>query len=123
MSNPTESRKRTVQQGRDLIAAWKASGISATAFCREQGIHPKRIDWWKRRLRQLDEAQPRHPSAMSFIEIPTNQEKPPPAPSKAPSTMDILLPCGIRLTLHPDTPLERLSAVVAALSPKGSAPC
>ena len=123
MSNPTQPKKRSIQQGRDLIAAWKASGMSAVAFSRQQGLHPRRIEWWKDRLRRLDRAQAPQSPAMAFIQIPTHQEPPPPAPSLTASTIDILLPSGIRLCIRPDTPLERLSAVVSALSQKGSAAC
>jgi hypothetical protein len=34
------------------LAAWKASGLSQAAYCREQGVNPVQFSWWKRRQSQ-----------------------------------------------------------------------
>lgn len=114
MSDPPRPKKRTIRQGRDLVAAWRSSGLSATAFCREHRIDPKRLSWWKRRLRHLDQAAPPAASASAFIQLPVD---PPPEPF----LIEVTLLNGIRLSIHPHIPIARLSAVVTALSGIGAA--
>lgn len=49
----TRIRKRTywtVEEARQTLAAWERSGLSMAAFCRERGIRPKRLYWWRSRL-------------------------------------------------------------------------
>ncbi len=116
MSNPTHPRKRTIQQGRELIIAWKNSGLPASAFARSQGVHPKRLDFWQRRLRQLDLVAVPDAGCSGFIRIEEVEPAPVAQVAQPPPVIEALLPNGIRLAIHADTALPRLVAVVAALS-------
>ena len=37
---------RTVEQWRELVRAWRASGSSATVFGRERGVNARTLRWW-----------------------------------------------------------------------------
>lgn len=43
-------RKWTKLDGERLVAAWQESGLSITEFARRHGVHPQRVQWWKRRI-------------------------------------------------------------------------
>jgi hypothetical protein len=34
-----------------LVAAWRASGQTAAAFCWDRGVHPARFAYWRRQVR------------------------------------------------------------------------
>jgi len=64
-----KSRKRSRQgtsEGRALISAWKASGLSQAAFSRRAGIPKQRIAYWRRRL-----PSPGSTPTPGFVEIPS----------------------------------------------------
>jgi hypothetical protein len=42
--------KLTEDDARALLAAWKASGSSLSAFARGRGLGAERLRWWKKRL-------------------------------------------------------------------------
>lgn len=42
----------TESQARRLLDAWKESGLSISAFARSERIRPRRLLWWKERLRE-----------------------------------------------------------------------
>jgi hypothetical protein len=42
--------KRTPEQWRELLAAQRASGLSAAAFCREHNLPAKSFYYWQRKL-------------------------------------------------------------------------
>ncbi len=127
--SPKHLRKprRTIEQGRVLVQAWKASGLSAKAFGQAHGVDGKRLSFWQRRVRKADREAARQCTPMadpSFIRVEADNGNPASAivaksigtsPVGAPSSIEISLPNGIRLVMHADTPLARLVAVVDAL--------
>lgn len=36
--------------GRALVEAWRASGLSGAAFCRQHGLRAQRLHYWRERL-------------------------------------------------------------------------
>jgi len=50
VASPLPSRM-TRAQGEDLVARWRASGLSQSAFCRQQGYPEKRLWRWAAALR------------------------------------------------------------------------
>ncbi len=50
-----KGRRWTVAEGRSTLSAWRESGMTLAAFCREKGIPEHRLAWWRRRL--ADEAE------------------------------------------------------------------
>jgi transposase-like protein len=44
------SRPWTEDEGRRVIEAWRASGLTVAAFAREAGLKSKRVYWWREQL-------------------------------------------------------------------------
>lgn len=44
-------RKWTEAEGRVAVEAWQSSGLPMWRFARENGISPRRVDYWARLLR------------------------------------------------------------------------
>jgi hypothetical protein len=108
MPTPVHSRRRTIADGRALLAAWQSSGLSVRAYALAHRLSPDRIVYWRRRLRKLDQ----QPGAQTgFVEIP------PPALPSAASTVTITLPNGLSATVPPGSDLAWLTRVVATLLP------
>ncbi len=111
MPSPTKPRRRTLAQGRALIAAWQASGLSARAFCQARRLSLSRIDFWKRRLRQLDQAESATTPSSVFIQV----QPPPPTRSAPTSAISAILPNGLTIAIPPGADLEWTRQVLTAL--------
>ena len=129
MPNPIRSTRLSLEQGRALIDAMKRSGMTAAAYARSNDLDPRRLSFWKRRLRTSGQAADAPPDQSAFIQIDPGVEpaapatRPKPAKPKPPPalTIDVQLANGIRLTIHPDADLSRMLAVAVALSKMGAA--
>ena len=49
-------RQDREQQWRDRVSAWKVSGLTQAAYCREHGLAPAELSWWKHELARRDQA-------------------------------------------------------------------
>ena len=45
-----DQQRWTTTQARRELARWESSGQTIAAYCRENGLHPKRLYNWRRRL-------------------------------------------------------------------------
>ena len=59
--------KRTADQWRELFVTHKESGLSAAAFCREQGLCPKYFSLRRKQLGPVKTTLPSKPAPPSFI--------------------------------------------------------
>ena len=51
VTNEAGTRKRwTAKEASQVLRAWRASGMSLSAFARTQGLNTQRLLWWKKRL-------------------------------------------------------------------------
>lgn len=118
MSTPPKILRHTIAQGRALLADWRASGQSASAFCRSRNLSNSRIDYWKHRLRVLDqaEAEAKGEAAQrsTFIQIPAAPTEPP-ASTPAPAAITVTLPNGIAVAIPSACNLPWLERVLTAL--------
>lgn len=48
----------TAVEARQVLAAWKASGLSVSAFAKRHGLGEQRVSWWKKRLAAVDTPKP-----------------------------------------------------------------
>ena len=53
---PVVGRQRREPHWRERVAAWRASGLTQAAFCREHGLAPAELSWWKHELARRDQA-------------------------------------------------------------------
>jgi hypothetical protein len=40
----------TAREARQVLSAWRASGLSIAGFARRHGLTPRRVSWWRKRL-------------------------------------------------------------------------
>lgn len=50
-------RESVRREWRDRLALWRASGLSAAAFCREHDVPVWRFHYWTKRIAALEETQ------------------------------------------------------------------
>ena len=43
-------RISTAREARQVLSAWRASGLSIAAFALQHGLTPQRVYWWRKRL-------------------------------------------------------------------------
>ena len=64
----TSARKYwTEAEARRVLAAWKASGLSAAAFARLRGLRARRLHWWKERLTESGDVARRDDATVRFV--------------------------------------------------------
>jgi transposase-like protein len=63
------------------IAAWRASGLSRSAYCRREGIKPGTFDYWRAQLAASSQSKPAKTSAPTLVEA-KRIEMPVPQPIK-----------------------------------------
>ena len=51
--------KRGAAEWREIISAWRASGQSRAAYCREQGLSVSTFRFWQRKLAEQRAEKPR----------------------------------------------------------------
>lgn len=73
---------------REQIDAWRASGETQQAFCRQHELSYHRFTYWRRKLADREKAQRRSPSALVSVRYPA-------VPSE--TTLSLVLPSGIEL--------------------------
>lgn len=87
------------------VAAQARSGLSAYAYCAQQGFSPKSFYAWRRRLKQDKPAK--QPPLFVPVELP--------AESTPTGNLRIELPGGAVLVLPPDASQERIVTVLRAV--------
>jgi hypothetical protein len=95
-----------VRLWRDVLDAWKRSGQTVNAFCRDRKLTRSNFDRWRRILA----AQPAKPKPASFV----------PVQVVADPMAEVVLPSGIRVRLPLTTPPDAVTRLVAAV---GAASC
>lgn len=87
----------TERQGRQVVAEWRKSGLSASAFARRCGMNPQRLSWWRKRLGESScrkEIGSRRTSLISLVPAQVRLSAP------VCSTLSwavMRLPCGISI--------------------------
>jgi hypothetical protein len=114
--NAAERRRRSVAEGRALVAAWESSGLSLRAFSIQRGVRPQRIAYW--RLRLAPKARDESPATQegAFVQVPTMA----PRPSAG---CVVEWPDGMRLHVGCGMEPAVLRSVVAALRDPHPAAC
>jgi hypothetical protein len=90
---------------RGRIAAQARSGLSALAYCTQQGFSPKSFYAWRRRLKPVKSND--HPPLFVPVELPTG--------SLSAGNVRIELPGGAAVVLAEDVSQERLASVLRAV--------
>ena len=108
MSTTTQRRSDKERFWRRMIRHWRSSGLSARAFCVEQGLAEASFYGWRRTIAQRDA------EALRFVPVHVVAEQQPLAGDKG-GGLELVLPQGRRLRIEPsfDAPtLQRLLALL-----------
>ena len=62
-------RRWTEREGRQALAAWKDSGLSASAFARQHGLNSQRLLWWRKQLGGWSTGEAIEPTASSTVSL------------------------------------------------------
>ena len=106
-----------VERWRTIIADWRSSGLSVTAFCRSRNVNKAGFHRWRNILEQLD----RTPTTP-----PTIHTEPKSSPVFVPlrvipdCIVEIILPSGLQLRVPLFADPQQLARLVLAL---GGSPC
>lgn len=96
-----------VRVWRDVLDAWKRSGQTVNAFCRDRKLTRSNFDRW-RRILGAERARPKCPSPATFVPVEVVVEP----------TAEVVLPSGVvvrlPLTSSPDAVTRLIAAVGAA---------
>jgi hypothetical protein len=103
--SPAPSRAAARQAWEERLARFPASGLSAAAFCAQEGVSLASFYAWRRRLARTEAAHPQGtgPRLLSVHVTPPR------------AALELLLPCGATVRLLPDSDLRLLRAVADAL--------
>jgi hypothetical protein len=106
-----------IERWRPIIADWRSSGLSVTAFCRSRNINKSGFHRWRTILEQLDR------SPTSAPPIPAEPQSPPafvPLRVIPDAVVEVILPSGLQLRLPLSADAQQLARLVHAL---GASPC
>ena len=99
------SRAAARQAWVERLARFPASGLSAAAFCAQEGVALASFYAWKRRLAGADPTPQQGPGPrLLSVRVATPR-----------AALELVLPCGVIVRLLPDSDLMLMRAVVDAL--------
>lgn len=93
-----------VRVWRDLIDAWRQSGLSVNAFCRERKLTRSNFDRW-RRILAAETTDPPRGIAPGFVPVRVVAEP----------VAEVVLPPGVVVRLPVSTAPEAVTRLVAAV--------
>jgi hypothetical protein len=106
-----------------MVEAWRASGQSGSAYCRDHGIRPQKLHYWRQRLgyplrmSKMDRTpavSPPAPSSSGFVQVMVS-----PTTSSSNTDVDIFVG-GAVIRVRPGFDQNFLKSIIAALS---GSPC
>lgn len=100
---------RSKEFWRRTIAEWQVSDVHQEDFCRQRGVSASTFHRWRHRLEQEDQIESSALKAEEFIPVKIVDA---PAP---PSSLELSLPGGLRLTIPAGFDSETLERVLATL--------
>jgi hypothetical protein len=106
-----------IERWRPIIADWRSSGLSVTAFCRARNVNRAGFHRWRTILEQLDR------SPTTPLAVPTEPKSPPvfvPLRVLPDAVVEVILPSGLQLRVPLSADAQQLARLVHAL---GASPC
>jgi transposase len=106
-----------VERWRTIVANWRSSGLSVTAFCRSQALNKSGFHRWRNILDQIDRSSTSDPpapdpttSATTFVPLRVIPD----------TVVEVILPSGLQLRVPLSADARQLARLVLAL---GAPPC
>lgn len=99
------SRYWREDEARVVVDAWRASGETLAAFCRQHGVAPARVSRWAKQLRRPAPVQ-FHPVHLRATTAPESRQ-----------SFEVELPDGTNIHVPSGFELADLQRILAALAP------
>jgi hypothetical protein len=108
-------RQWSPEEAQEVLAEWRASGLSLGRFARERGLGVERLRWWKKRLGDWSEPQG---GTQGPALVPMVLSEPAPAVERDKASVVVRLPGGlvVEVTEPAAVSAQWLAAVVSQLS-------
>lgn len=94
----------------ELIKQWESSGLSQKQFCEQQGLSYRQFAYW-RGLENRSKITQSEPKLLKVVATLTQ----PPTPIAPESTLEVLLPTGVKLYLKNEIDINLASALIQRL--------
>ncbi|MCE9564587.1 MAG: hypothetical protein K8U57_21345 [Planctomycetes bacterium] len=107
---------RRIERWRPIIADWRTSGLSVTAFCHSRNVNKAGFHRWRNILDELDRSSTTPPtraepkSSPSFVPVRVISD----------CVVEVILPSGLQLRVPLSADAQQLARLVLAL---GGPPC
>jgi transposase-like protein len=98
------------QQWAKRIVAFEGSGLNRRAWCRQQGLNPNTLDYWRSRLRRANPVAPGARASAALVPIVVA------GGDTAVPDIEIALPSGTRVRARSAVDAAWLSALMRGLS-------
>ena len=106
-----------VERWRTIVANWRSSGLSVTAFCRSQALNKSGFHRWRTILEQIERPSTSPPpspdtttAATAFVPLRVIPD----------ALVEVILPSGLQLRVPLSADVQQLARLVLAL---GALPC
>ena len=119
MSKSEQDRKRrgkrwTLEQARQVVEQWKASGKSGVAFAAEQGFSATRLSYWSKQIEAVARKAPK------FVAVPIDTRVA--TMSRSAPRIEIEV-AGLMLRVGDEVDVRYVAQLVAALQTRGAEGC
>lgn len=108
MSNRIAKRAYWSEQNKH----WESSGLSQKKFCEQQGLNYRQFVHWRR---LINKSMVRKPEPKLLKVTTTSTSTVNPAPRASESTLEVVLPTGIKLFIKTESDLRKASALIHLL--------
>jgi len=115
ISQPPKRTPHKEQFWKDAVASWKASGLSQSAFCKQEGHGLSSFNKWKKILEGRDNPNGQSTKKKSKF-VPVEVEQPPVAFLSAASVIEVTLPNKLTIKLPHDMSPLQVVPLIEALS-------
>lgn len=64
------------REARDILGAWRKSGLTLERFAKDRGLVSQRLRWWLKKLESKDHTLVRNDRPLILLPVSVNQSKP-----------------------------------------------
>jgi transposase len=96
----------------ERVGRWQRSGLDAEQFAEREGVKPKRLDWWRWKLRSSSPPPPAPELRFLPVHVVDSASRPP----EAGVTLEVVLPNGRVVRVAPGFDPATLESVLSIAS-------
>lgn len=109
MARERGGKRWTAAEAQGVLGQWKRSGLPLATFAKQQGYGPERLRWWKLKRERGSATLPR------FVPVDLQASRSAIVSTRTTSSIEILVPGGVRLLVPEAVEAGVVARLVAAL--------